>query len=154
MGLFDIFSNKNAQDAANARIAGINQGYDLASSALQGGLDTANRYYNQAYGSWTPLAQQGAQASNDYADALGLNGPAGNARALAAFQNNPAYRAQLQMGVDALDRGAAARGMLQSGNTLAAEQQYGQNLANQGYNQYLNTFLPLLNQQTAAAQGQ
>jgi hypothetical protein len=154
MGLFDIFSNKNAQDAANARIAGINQGYDLASNAVQGGLNTANQYYNSAYGSWAPLAGQGAAGANAYMDALGLNGPAGNARALAGFQNNPGYQAQLQTGVDAIDRGAAARGMTQSGNTLAAEQQYGQNLANQGYNQYLNTFLPLLSQQTAAAQGQ
>ena len=154
MGLFDIFSNKNAKAAAQARIAGINQGYDLATSALQGGLYSANQYYNQAYSGWGPLMGQGAAAGNAYSDALGLNGPEGNARALAGFQNNPSYQAQLQSGIDAIDRGAAARGMTMSGNTIAAEQQYGRDLANQGYNQYLQTFLPLLQQQTAAAQGQ
>ncbi len=154
MGLFDIFSNKNAQDAANARIAGINQGYTQATGAVQSGLNNANQYYNQAYGAWAPLAGQGAAGANAYADALGLNGPEGNARAQAAFQNNPGFQTQLQTGIDAIDRGAAARGMTQSGNTLAAEQAYGNNLANQNWSNYLAAYNPLLSQQTAAAQGQ
>ena len=154
MGLFDIFSSKNAERAAADRIAGINRGYDLATGAVQGGLNNANQYYNQAYGAWTPLAGQGTAAGSAYADALGLNGAEGNARAQAAFQNNPGYQFQLQSGLDAIDRGAAARGRVQSGNTLAAEQQYGANLANQGWSNYLTAFNPLLSQQTAAAQGQ
>jgi len=60
----------------------------------------------------------------------------------------------LQSGLSAIDRAAAARGRVQSGNTLAAEQQYGSNLANQGWSNYLAAFNPLLSQQTAAAQGQ
>ncbi len=154
MGLFDIFSNKNAQDAANARIAGINQGYTDATGAVQTGLNNANQYYGSAYNAWAPLAGQGAAGANAYADALGLNGPEGNARAQVAFQNNPGYQFQLQSGLGAIDRAAAARGRVQSGNTLAAEQQYGSNLANQGWSNYLAAFNPLLSQQTAAAQGQ
>jgi hypothetical protein len=154
MGLFDIFSNKNAQDAANAQIAGINQGYTQATGAVQAGLGNANQYYNAAYGAWAPLAGQGAAAGNAYTDALGLNGAEGNARAQAAFQNNPGYQFQLQSGLDAVDRGAAARGRVQSGNTLAAEQAYGNNLANQNWYNFLGSYNPLLSQQTAAAQGQ
>jgi hypothetical protein len=153
MGLFDIFSNKNAQAAANAKIAGINQGYSNATNALQTGIDSANNYYGQAGNAWNVLLGQGNRAGSAYADALGLNGPEGNARAQTAFQNNPGYQFQLQTGIDAIDRGAAAKGMVNSGNTLAGEQAYGTNLANQSWSNYLNSFNPLLNQQTAATAG-
>lgn len=153
MGLFDIFSNKNAQDAANAKIAGINQGYNSATGAVQTGIDSANNYYNSAGNAWQTLMGQGNQAGSAYADALGLNGPDGNARAKTAFQSNPGYQFAQDMTTQATDRGAAARGMVASGNTINAEQTNANNLANQQWSSYLNSFSPLLNQQTAATAG-
>ena len=48
-GIFDIFTNQNAQDAANAQIGGLQGGYQLASgslgtgiNALQGGYRSSN----------------------------------------------------------------------------------------------------------------
>jgi hypothetical protein len=50
-------------------------------------------------------------------NALGLNGPQGNAAATAAFQSSPGYDFKVNQSLDALDRRAASRGMLGSGNT-------------------------------------
>jgi len=150
MGLFDIFSNDDAEAAAQARIDGLRAAYGRATSALNSGLDSANTYYGRALVPFTTLFGQGQSGIKAYSDALGLNGAEGNARARAAFQNNPGYQTQLDTGLQAIDRGAAARGMLLSGNTLAAEQKYGSDLANQSWNQYLSSFSPFM---TLAGQG-
>jgi hypothetical protein len=59
-------------------------------------------------------------------------------------QNNPAYQFQLQQGQKALQNSAAARGMLNSGATLKAMDNYSQGLASTSeqnlYNQALSTF--------------
>jgi hypothetical protein len=154
MGLFDIFSSKPAQDAANAKIAGLNSGYTDASAALNTGLTNATGYYNQALSPWSTLAGTANNAYSAYGDALGLNGPQGNAAAVARFQASPGYSYALQSGLDAIDRGAAARGSLSSGGTAAAEQAYGTNLANQGYSSYLQSFAPYLAQAPTIAAGQ
>lgn len=154
MGLFDIFSSSDAQDAANAKIVGINTGLTNATSAINTGVANANNYYGQALQPFQQLSGYGTTGINSYSDALGLNGPAGNARAVAAFQNNPGYQSQLQYGTQAIDRGAASRGMLSSGNTVMAEQKYGNDLANQGYNQYLQSFSPFFSLAGTGATGQ
>jgi hypothetical protein len=55
--------------------------------------------------------------------------------------------------LQAIDRGAASKGLVNSGNLLTAEQQYGTGLANQSYQQYVTNLQPYLNQQTQAATG-
>jgi hypothetical protein len=142
MGLFDIFSNQDAQDAANAKIAGLNSGFDQASTAVNNGLSTATGLYNSALTPFNALSGTANNGYSAYADATGANGAAGNARALANFQSTPGYNFDLTQGLSAIDRGAAARGSLSSGGTLAAEQQYGTNLANQNYQQYVTNLSP------------
>lgn len=95
-------------------------------------------------------ATKGATA---YGDATGANGPEGYARAVSSFQANPGYQFALNQGLQAIDRGAASRGLVTSGNTLNAEQQYGTGLANQYYQQYVQNLQPYLGQQTSAAGG-
>ena len=53
----------------------------------------------------------------------------------------PGYQFALGQGLQALDRGAAARGNLLTGGTMEAEQQYGQGLASQTYQQTFNNAL-------------
>ena len=86
-------------------------------------------------------------------NALGLNGPKGDARATQAFWSNPAISGQLQTGAQNVQRGAAATGQLTSGNTLNALQQQGQNTAAQGWQQYVNNLQPYLGASNAAASG-
>ena len=56
-------------------------------------------------------------------------------------QQTPGYQFAFQQGLQALDRGAAARGNLLTGGTGEAEQQYGQGLASQTYQQTFNNAL-------------
>ena len=56
-------------------------------------------------------------------------------------QQTPGYQFTLQQGEQALDRGAAARGSVLTGGTGEAEQQYGQGLASQTYQQTYNNAL-------------
>ena len=54
------------------------------------------------------------------------------------LQKTPGYDFQLSQGLDAVQSSAAARGMLNSGATMNAVNTFGQGLANQEYNNYLN----------------
>lgn len=56
-------------------------------------------------------------------------------------RQTPGYQFALQQGEGAIENSAAARGGLLSGNTLNAEQQYGQGLADTNYQQVYNNAL-------------
>lgn len=60
---------------------------------------------------------------------------------LGYFQESPGYQYQLEQGIGAIDKSAAASGMLQSGNTMKEIQKYGTNLANQEYANYIDSLL-------------
>lgn len=53
-----------------------------------------------------------------------------------AFQKTPFYQSQLAAGTAAIDRGAAASGMLNSGGRAVELQSFGQTLANQSFMNY------------------
>jgi len=97
------------------------------------------------------------QTANMSANALGLNGPGGNAAAEAAFRTGPGYQFRLEQGLDAINRNANAAGMGASGNMLREAQQFGQGLADQEYNSWLrnitgreNLYAPLASRQADA----
>jgi hypothetical protein len=153
MGIFDIFGTQDQQNAAQSQIAGINAGYgqlqDLSQQgrgALQTNYTAGLQPFLQNYGT----AQQGTTALGN---ALGLNGPQGNAAAIAAFQANPGYQLQLQQGMDAIDANAAKTGQLASGNTNLDLLKFGQGLAGTGWNQYLQNLQPYLGAANSAATG-
>lgn len=56
------------------------------------------------------------------------------------FQTDPGYGFRMSEGMKALERGAAARGGLLSGNTLRATQRFGQDLASQEYTNAFNRY--------------
>lgn len=202
MGLFDniasLFTGSNANQAAQDQIAGLNQGYNLASGNLQeaiqalqtqyglgqtalqtgasGAAGAVNQGYNTATGAVNSGTNQAAgalqgnysaalqpylqnygqaqQGTTALANALGLNGGAGNAAATAAaYASNPAYQFDLNQGLQNVLRNAAQTGTLASGATLNALQQQGQGLANNTYQQYVSNLQPYLNQSNAAASG-
>jgi hypothetical protein len=59
---------------------------------------------------------------------------------MATFQQDPSYQFRLDQGTKALERSAAARGGLVSGNTGGALINYGQNAASQEYNNAFNRY--------------
>lgn len=58
-------------------------------------------------------------------------------QALSEFQTSPGYQFRLDEGVKARDRGASARGMINSGAQQKAIDTYGQNVASEEFNNYL-----------------
>lgn len=153
MGIFDIFTNKNAQDAANAQKAGLTAGYGQASDLLGQGRDALNTNFTSAL---QPFQQNYGVASggqNAYADATGANGAAGYANAKANFQTNPGYQFQLQQGNENVLRNASRTGQLASGGTNLDLQKQGQGLADQSYQQYVANLQPFLGASNAAATG-
>lgn len=116
----------------------------------QGQLDTIQGQntgiidrFEQTYGNtFDPMTARSTTGANLYADANGINGPEGNARAVGAFQAGPGYQFQMDQGLQAVNRSASAAGMLPSGNTLAAATQFGQGLANQEYGNWLGRLAP------------
>lgn len=120
MGLFtDLFSTKPAEEAAAAKKAGYVAGNTAATGALDTGLAAATPLYGQAYGDFSNLAGKFGQGQDTYNDATGVNGAAGITRAGSLFKSLPGYSGGLTTGIDAVDRGAAARGALGGGNTSA-----------------------------------
>lgn len=142
MDMFDsLFTNKDSASAANAANAGIQEGWGKAKKFVGEGVDTYNNFATQAGAKFDPFLKTGTAANTMYGNALGLNGAEGNAAATGAFQAGPGYQFQMDQGLQALDRGAASRGMLSSGNLIQAEQKYGSDLANQEYQNWLKNLM-------------
>jgi len=132
-------------------------GYAQAMNAAKGATDSAYQMArgdltgNDYYKTW---AGNGGAANTMYANALGLNGASGNTAAQSAFQTGPGYQWAVQQGLNALNRTAASRGQLASGNQSMALMDYGQNQANQQWQNWLNSLNGLSSQGLTAAAGQ
>jgi hypothetical protein len=150
-----------AYDAAGGALRGgagrglgyIDDGMSDAAQSLQGARDalTAN---GGAYAPLGELADRHGEGSRLYADALGINGAEGVARARAAFQGGPGWTTQLDASLDALNRRRNAAGSLFSGNADADAIKLGSDYADKGWQQWLAGLSPynqLESSATAAA---
>ena len=123
--------------------AGIGLAGGLISSKMQSDTahdaqDAAQAQFQQQRADTAPWRTAGEQSLTANTDLLGLNGPDAATAAMGNFTTSPGYQFQLEQGLRAVDAGAAAQGMLRSGATLKAEQEYGQGLANQDFGTYYN----------------
>jgi hypothetical protein len=153
--IMDLFSNDNAQAAADAQKAGIATGQTQATGDINKGLTQATGSYTaglQPFINNTATANQGTTALGNL---LGLNGAAGNASATTQLQNTPGYQFALDQGTQNAMRNKAATGQLASGATDIALQQVGQGTAlNSAYAPYLQALQQYLPYSTASAGGQ
>lgn len=138
MALWDLFSDKNEEQAAKALKEGYNKAKTDAYGQIDTGLAGANADYASALGLYGGLTDTYNRGSTMYANALGLNGADGNAAATSAYQAGPGYQYATDQAIQGLERRAAAQGRLGSGqtglDTLSAV--YG--LANQDYGSWLD----------------
>jgi len=102
-----------------------------------GAIQVAENQNNQNIAAFSPYARQGGQAFQSLGDLMGLNGQSASATALNNYRTSPGYDFQMQQGTNAIQNSAAARGGLNSGATMKALQGYGQNLADQDFQQYM-----------------
>lgn len=125
-----------AQERRAAEIHRANQ------AAIDTGMGKASGYLNQAGDIYKPMSAMGSQWANQggsaWGDAVGANGADGNARAVANFQAGPGFNYARDQALEGTTRRMNSLGMLGGGNTLTALQTQGTELANQGWNQYVN----------------
>lgn len=121
------------------------KGAKKAAKAAAQGAEANRKEYQQfwedAQGMWQPTIDRG----NNYSSVIdGLNGLGGEAEANAAFdrwRNATGYQFQLDQGLGAVNSNAYASGMGDSGATLKALQDRGNQIASQSYNNYYNQLL-------------
>src|SRR5690606_23159255 len=135
--LSDMFggASKKAAKANMAMLSGLKtegMGY------IDAGQAESKGYLNEAKGLYGDLTGTSQGNLGYYKDALGLNGAQGSADALSRFQAGPGYDFTMSQGLDALNRTAAARGQLNSGNTNIDTLRYATGLADNTWQSYLN----------------
>ncbi len=153
MGLFDIFSNDDAEKAASQRNQGLQQGYSELSGLYGQGRDALTSSAGKAGDLYSNLLSSYGPGAQAYGDAAGANGQAGYARAKNNFQTDPGYQFTMDQGLQALQRTHAAAGNLASGNADADTLKYATGLADQGYGNYVQRLAPYLTGQGTATAG-
>lgn len=125
--------------AAGTAAAGI-YGANKAADAQKSAAKKAAKAQQNALAAQTKLAkpyvEAGQTALAEY-QKLAPYQPFG----MAQFQADPGYQFRMSEGMKALERSAAARGLLQSGGTLKGTMQYGQNLASAEYENAFSRYL-------------
>lgn len=111
---------------------------------------TQSSQFNQAYpmlaNTLGSQVSNGTGASNDLSALLGVGGdPAAQQKAFQDWQNSTGYQFGLDQGSKAITGNAAARGLLNSGDTAKALDTYGQNYADTQYQNYLTPLMNLIN---------
>lgn len=151
--LTDLFSTKPAQDAAAAKAAGYAQGNTAATGALTTGQTGADTLYGQAYKPFGSLIDSTGAGATAYGNATGVNGQPGIDSAGSTFKSLPGYSGGLTTGIDAVNRGAAARGDLGGGNTSADTIKFASDYDANKYGNYVSSLAPYLGAHQSAATG-
>jgi hypothetical protein len=150
MGIFDIFSNSDANNAANAQIQAYQQGLAQLTANIGQGNNALTTNYNAALQPAQNNVTQGNAGVNQLLTMLGL-GPGGPQDITSQFTNTPGYNFTLDQGAQNVQRQqqAAGQGPV-SGQTLLALQNQGQGTAQQYYQNYLQQLQPFLGYNTSA----
>ena len=105
---------------------------DEALAAQRAAAGQANQLqsqmYSQARGDLDPYAKAGTTSLSSLADGSFMNN----------WQQDPGYQFRMQEGMKAINNASAARGMSNSGATMKALANYGQNQASNEYNNVYN----------------
>jgi hypothetical protein len=138
---------------AGASIASGN----AASKAVTKGTDQSvaeqRRQYDQARADQAPFRDTGVLANDKLASLYGVQRaggtytpPAANADGTptyGGFETSPGYQFRFDQGMRAVERGAAARGLLRSGAAVKATQRFGEGLASSEYENFANRLASL-----------
>lgn len=119
-------------------------------AAQQSAISEMRRQFDETQRLLSPYTEAGTRAISQFNRLIGL---AGEAPDYSLFTSSPEYQFALQQGQQALERSAAARGGLFSGNTGVALTEFGQGLASQQFGNYMNRLMQLMGIGQSAAAG-
>ncbi len=123
---------------AGASIYSGSKASSAQQKGAQQGVDEQRREYDQSRADLAPWRTTGGGALELLSRFYGLGGQAPDQT---AFTTSPGYQFRMNQGIQGIDRGAAARGLLHSGAAVKAEQNFGQGLASQEVGNWTNTLL-------------
>jgi hypothetical protein len=150
-GLIGAETSANAaQNAANIQAAAAANANQLQ-AAMFNQLQANQMPYMQAGGNALTALQQGLGLAPGSTGAIG-QGSLNTPFTQQAFQASPAYQFELQQGLQAAQNAASRAGGL-GGNQLLALQQQGQGLAQMDYQQQLQNYMGIQNQQYSQLAG-
>lgn len=112
---------------------------------------TTNQAFPQLSSALGGQLKNSGAASDQIANMLGLNGPAGQQTGFDNWRNSTGYQFGLDQGVQGIVGNQATQGLLNSGSTAKAIDTFGQNYANTQYQNYLNPLEALLSTGNSAA---
>lgn len=135
-------------------VGGIYAGNKAASAAREAAASANNRLSaskGEALDRLDPYSDYGRQAmiplsallyGKNYDPATGkFTGDVSEEDRFKSFQQSPGYQYQLEQGLKAVERRNAATGILLGGNTQKELQEYGNNLANEDFQGYINNLM-------------
>lgn len=105
---------------------------------VAGGVEGAGEALGAASNLYDPYTDAGAKAAQRQADLSGANGPEAQAAAFAAYRESPEQQFIRDRAMEAIERSAAARGGLGSGNLMIALQEMAAGLASTDYQNFFN----------------
>lgn len=120
--------------------------YGGNTSKTQQTQSSENRAFPWLQSTFSPVAQQGVNASSQLANLLGLNGQEAQTGGFDNWKSGTGFNFGLNTGRDAITGGAASKGLLNSGSTAKALMQFGQDYGSSKYNDYLSQLSGLLGQ--------
>ena len=149
-----LVGQDSARKAANQQKDAANQAAQTQKDTFDKQSELLKSYRGAGESAQTRLLDLLGLSGNKNAEGFGsLNNP------YSSFQfnpsqlaNTPGYQFSLDQGLKSLERTAAARGGLLSGNALASSQAFGQGLANQNYGDEFSRQLNLYNSNIATGQ--
>lgn len=107
-----------------------------------GGIAKADELFQEGFGTTegelSPFVSTGTNALELLAGSLGLNGTVGRDTARQAFQSSPGFQFALNQGQQLIENSNATKGLLSSGATARDLTKFGQGLANQEFNSFLD----------------
>jgi len=119
-----------------AGIYSANKAASAQENAANAAQQTQQSMFDQTNANQAPFRQAGVAATQQLGGIYGLPGYA-KVDPSKTIQNLPGYQFQLGQGIQAVDRSAAAQGLLNSGATGKALTQYGQGLAGNYFSSYV-----------------
>jgi hypothetical protein len=125
-----------------------NKAANAQKQAADASVAEQQRQYDQTRADQAPWRTAGAGALSKLAGLYGVDTGNGatkvpNDQLYDEFRATPGYQFQMSEGLKAVDRGAAARGLLGSGAAVKGEQRFGAGLADQTYGQYVGALQSL-----------
>jgi len=143
-----VVGSAASRSASKAQQQASDTAAEASRETTQASIEAQERMFNRQVALQEPFRETGLAAQNRLADLLGISGRTsepGYGYGLQRFsmdnyQADPGYGFRLKRGLDAMERTAAARGGLLSGNQLRGAMEFGQDLASQEYGNAFNRY--------------